>query len=197
MLRLMQTIRPVALGAAVVLALGVASAAPALAAPKPRLPITITGQPSNPSDSSAAGFTWSTVAGATYTCQLDNAAATSCTSPKSYSGLADGTHRFIVQGKKNGTYRPGSATVQWTVDSVPPGAPTIAPVATPTATTSASISFTNSDATTVSHLCALDGACRGHLHQSVVRPGSPGRGVPHRHRAVAGPLREPSAGRRR
>ena len=80
--RLMQTIRPVALGAAVVLALGVASAAPALAAPKPRLPITITGQPSNPSDSSAAGFTWSTVAGATYTCQLDSAAATSVHLPE-------------------------------------------------------------------------------------------------------------------
>ena len=154
----MQTIRPVALGAAVVLALGVAGAAPAFAAPKPRLPISITGQPSNPSDSSAAGFTWSTVAGATYTCQLDNAAATSCTSPKSYSGLADGTHKFVVQGKKNGSYRPGSASVTWTVDSVPPGAPTIAPVATPTATTSASISFTNSDVTAVSHRCALDGA---------------------------------------
>ncbi len=95
-------------------ALGVARCGSRARGPKPRLPISITGQPSNPSDVATAGFTWSTVV-ANYTCALDNGAATSCTSPKSYSGLADGTHKFVVTGKKNGSFLPGSASVTWTV----------------------------------------------------------------------------------
>ena len=72
---------------------------PAMAAPKPRLPITLTAQPANPSPTNAAGFAWTTVGGATYTCVLDGAAAATCTSSATYSGLADGTHTFVLKGR--------------------------------------------------------------------------------------------------
>ena len=151
-------LRPVAAVAAAVVVLGLAGAAPASAAPKPRLPISLTSTPSNPSASSSAAFSWSVVAGVTYTCVLDGVSTSGCTTPKTYTGLADGSHTFVVKGKKPGSFRPGQATFRWVVDSVPPGAPTISPVGTPTKTTSASISFVNPDISTVSHRCSLDGA---------------------------------------
>jgi hypothetical protein len=151
-------LRAVAAVAAAVVLLGVAGAGPASAAPKPRLPISLTAKPTDPSGSSTAGFSWTTVVGVTYTCVLDGVSTSGCTTPVTYTGLADGSHTFVVKGKKPGSYRPGSATWRWVVDSVPPGAPTIAPVATPTKTTSASISFVNPDVTTVAHQCSLDGA---------------------------------------
>ena len=151
-------VRPTAVLAAVLVVVGIAGAGPAMAAPKPRLPITLTAQPANPSPTNVAGFAWTTVGGATYTCALDGAAATTCTSTAAYSGLVDGTHTFVLKGRLNGTYRPGSKIVTWSVDTTPPGAPTVAPVGTPTRTTSALISFTNNDPTAVAHTCALDGA---------------------------------------
>jgi len=152
------TVRSTAALAAIVVVVGVAGAAPAMAAPKPRLPITLTAQPANPSPTNAAGFAWTTVVGATYTCVLDGATSTVCTSSASYSGLVDGIHTFVLKGRLPGTYRPGSKIVTWSVDTTPPGAPTVAPVGTPTRTTSALISFTNNDPTAVAHTCALDGA---------------------------------------
>jgi hypothetical protein len=128
-------LRPVAAVAAAVVVLGFAGAAPASAAPKPRLPISLTSTPSNPSASSNAAFSWSVVAGVTYTCVLDGVSTNGCTTPTTYTGLADGSHTFVVKGKKPGSYRPGQATYRWVVDSVPPGPPTIAPVASPTKTT--------------------------------------------------------------
>jgi hypothetical protein len=151
-------LRPTAALAAAFVVVGIAGAGPASAAPKPRLPITLTAQPANPSPSNAAGFAWTTVVGATYTCSLDGAASTPCTSTASYVGLVDGTHTFVLKGRLQGSYRPGSKIVTWSVDTTPPGAPTVAPVGTPTRTTSALISFTNNDPTAVAHTCALDGA---------------------------------------
>jgi hypothetical protein len=156
--RLSHVIKSGAAVVAAVVTLGLVGALPAYAAPKPRLPITITSQPASVSASPSATFSWtSSVAGATFTCSLDGAVGTACTSPKSYTGLADGSHTFVVKGKKNGSNRPGSATVRWTVDTVPPGAPAIAPVASPTKNTTAVISFTNADPSAVAHTCALDG----------------------------------------
>jgi hypothetical protein len=146
-----------ALTAAFVL-VGLVGAQPALAAPKPRLPITLTAQPSNPSATNTAGFAWTTVASATYSCALDGSAASSCNSSKSYAGLVDGTHTFVLKGRLSGSYRPGSRIVSWVVDSTPPGAPTVAPVPSPTSTTTALISFTNNDPSAVAHTCDLDGA---------------------------------------
>src|SRR5207248_1558991 len=52
---------------------------------------SITASPTNPSNSSAPSFSFSSEAGASFQCALDGAAFAACTSPKSYSGVADGS----------------------------------------------------------------------------------------------------------
>jgi hypothetical protein len=97
----------------------VAAAPAAVAAPA----TSITSGPANGSfvSSTTATFKWK--GGAPYTCKLDSGAATSCTSPKTYSSLAQGKHTFTVTGAN------GSATRTWTVDTVAP-TPAIAAPAT-------------------------------------------------------------------
>lgn len=81
-------------------------------------------------------FTFSsTAANATFTCSLDGEVATACTSPKSYSGLADGIHHFQVYSAANGTVDALGASYSWTVD-------TVLPIITSYAVTATSSSFT-------------------------------------------------------
>jgi hypothetical protein len=71
----------------------------------------------------AAGdtFTFSSEPGATFECQLDSGAYATCTSPKSYPGLADGSHTFNVRATDTaGNPDPTPATRTWTVDHTPP-----------------------------------------------------------------------------
>jgi hypothetical protein len=144
---------------AVLLLVGIVGAQPASAAPsKPRVVITLTAKPANPSGSSSAAFSWTTVATVTYTCALDGASSSCPGGTATYTGLADGPHSFSVRGKKPGTYRPGSAVYNWVVDTIPPAAPTISPIASPTSSTSASVSFTDNDPSATKFTCALDGA---------------------------------------
>ncbi len=62
--------------------------------------------------------------GATFDCSLDGGPAAPCTSPVTYSGLADGAHAFSVDATVGGVVDPVPATVEWTVDTEPPAAPT-------------------------------------------------------------------------
>src|SRR4051794_26707213 len=77
----------------------VAAASSATAAP-PSSGTTINSGPTNGSSvaSTSASFTFSDKGHpqATFTCKLDAAAAATCTSPKSYSALAQGSHTFTV-----------------------------------------------------------------------------------------------------
>jgi uncharacterized delta-60 repeat protein len=58
----------------------------------------LTGGPSGTTTSTSATFTFiSTEAGSTFTCSLDGATAASCTSPKTFTGLAPGSHTFLVR----------------------------------------------------------------------------------------------------
>ncbi|MGH8893610.1 MAG: hypothetical protein ACRDWY_09965 [Actinomycetes bacterium] len=156
-MQLIRSLRLTAAVAAAAVSITVLGAAPALAAPKPRATVALTSSPASPSQVRTATFTWTGVAGATFTCSLDGATAASCASPMSYSGLGDGTHRFSVRSKATG-YRPGGTSFTWQVDGTPPAAPTIAPVPSPTSSDSASISFSNTDPSAVSHTCSVDGA---------------------------------------
>ena len=55
---------------------------------------TLVSTPANPSTSSDASFAFSSEAGATFECKLDGGAFAACASPKSYTGLSDGSHTF-------------------------------------------------------------------------------------------------------
>ncbi|HSC72959.1 MAG TPA: HYR domain-containing protein [Gaiellaceae bacterium] len=83
---------------------------------------TITGGPSGTATTGTASFTFSaSEPGATFACSLDAGAFQSCSSPQTYSGLADGSHSFQVRatdGAGNSDQTP--AAQSWTVRATPP-----------------------------------------------------------------------------
>ncbi len=83
---------------------------------------TISSGPSGAVNSSSASFSFSSSeSGATFECSLDGSAWSSCSSPSSYTNLADGSHTFEVRAKDaagNTDSTPASRT--WTVDTTPP-----------------------------------------------------------------------------
>jgi hypothetical protein len=86
----------------------------------------ISGGPGGPTNQSTATFSWTGVANANFTCALDAAAPAACSSPKTYGGLAEGTHTFQVRQRiGTGAFSP-AASRAWTVDTVPPDAPAVA-----------------------------------------------------------------------
>ncbi len=74
--------------------------------------------------SASATFTFSSPnagTGASYTCSLDGAAFTACTSPRALTGLAEGQRTFQVRVRDAvGNVDPTPAQRQWTVDTVAP-----------------------------------------------------------------------------
>lgn len=72
---------------------------------------------------------------ATFQCSLDGAAATSCVSPMSYSGLANGTHTFLVQAVKGTVIDTVGASHSWAIDTVSPQVLTITVTVTKTTAT--------------------------------------------------------------
>jgi hypothetical protein len=95
----------------------------------------------------------------TYACALDVGAYSSCSSPKTYSGLADGPHTFHVRATDTATNTdPSPATYNWTIDTTPP-VTTIGPTMPGANTQSASATFdlgSNEPGSTFE--CRLDGA---------------------------------------
>jgi hypothetical protein len=116
--------------------------------------VTLSSQPTSPTTDTSAAFAWTTSGVVDGTvCTLDGASAP-CTSPTSYSGLALGSHSFIVTvSNVSGS---NTATVNWTIN---PPAPTVTISAQPTNPT------TDPDATfewmttgvVDSTVCTLDG----------------------------------------
>jgi hypothetical protein len=125
---------------------------------------TITGGPTGTVTTANASFTFtSTETGSTFACSLDGATFLACTSPISYTALANGSHTFSVQATDAaGNTDPTPASSTWTVnvssgDTTPPDT-TITGGPTGTVTTaSASFTFTSTE-TGSTFACSLDGA---------------------------------------
>ena len=120
---------------------------------------TITGGPSGLTNSASPSFTFtSTISGSTFECRLDTPAGTgtfsACTSPKAYSGLAQGAHTFHVRATASGQTDASPATRTFTVDTVAPDTTiTSGPSGTITAT---SATFGFSSETGATFECRLD-----------------------------------------
>jgi len=81
----------------------------------------VSGGPANPTNATTASFTLTDAdPTATFTCTLDGGAAAACTSPRAYSGLADGTHTFSVTATDPAGNTSPATTYTWTVDTVVP-----------------------------------------------------------------------------
>ncbi|MBA3841351.1 MAG: hypothetical protein H0X39_01810 [Actinobacteria bacterium] len=88
---------------------------------------TLTVSPTaNPTNSTTATFTFSDVDfkaqapyNGHYVCTLDGVVTNPCTSPKTYTGLADGSHTFSVYLDQGG-YQSNSAVYTWVVDATKP-----------------------------------------------------------------------------
>jgi hypothetical protein len=94
-----------------------------------------------------------------FQCQLDSGAYATCTSPHSYTGLADGNHTFNVRAvDQAGNVSASPANHAWSVDTTAPSTQItgISPPEDPT--TSDTISFTLSSNEMGTFECQLDGA---------------------------------------
>ncbi|HKH20709.1 MAG TPA: Ig-like domain-containing protein, partial [Gammaproteobacteria bacterium] len=120
---------------------------------------TITAGPSGSVNSPLASFSFTaTITGSTFACSLDGAAFSACTSPKAYSGLANGSHTFQVRATNPaGLTDSTPANRTWIIDTVTPDTTiTVGPSGT-VASAAASFSFTATEAGSI-FACSLDGA---------------------------------------
>jgi hypothetical protein len=106
-----------------------------------------------PAFTAAAGDASNSVA---FQCALDGGSFTTCASPKSVTGLADGSHTFSVRAI-NSAGDPGPQTDRtWTVDTTPPIAPVLTGAPTGTvAVDHASITLAGEAGATFK--CSIDG----------------------------------------
>jgi hypothetical protein len=116
---------------------------------------SIDSGPSGAVASTDATFTFScTDATCTYSCRIDGGSYAACTSPKSYSGLAQDSHTFDVYATDsvgNPDATPASRT--WTADTMAPETTATGPSLTPS--TSVKITFTSSESGST-FICKLD-----------------------------------------
>jgi Bacterial Ig-like domain/PASTA domain len=136
---------------------------------------TINTQPAALTTSSAATFTFSTEPGATLACDLDGGGFASCSSPKSYSGLADGSHTFQVKATDAAGNTGSAASSAWTVDTTPPTASITSQPASPSNSSAPSFSFSANEGGSTFQ-CKLDsgawGACTSPSAYAGVADGS-------------------------
>ena len=82
----------------------------------------VTLGPSNPTQSNSASFTFDCIGGpCTFECQIDSGSWSACSSPRDYSGLAEGVHTFKVRATDLSSLTdPTPASYPWTIDRTPP-----------------------------------------------------------------------------
>ena len=80
--------------------------------------VSITSAPSGTVNSRAASVSFSASDGTT-SCRVDGGGFAGCGSPASYTGLADGSHTFVVRAE-DAAHNTASASATWTIDATPP-----------------------------------------------------------------------------
>lgn len=83
---------------------------------------SITSAPPAASNGTSASFSFAaTESGSTFECKLDAGSYAACTSPRAYSGLAQGSHAFSVRARDAaGNQDASAATYVWTIDTTAP-----------------------------------------------------------------------------
>ncbi len=121
-------------------------------------PPTITAHPANPTNQTTGSLSFTDPEpGVSFRCRIDLSSYTACSSPKTYSGLAQGTHTFNVEAGDAAGNISASTSYSWVVDTTPPPVPVITSKPTnPTTSTTATLTFTDPEAG-VSFQCQLDG----------------------------------------
>ena len=121
---------------------------------------TITSGPIGTVNLANPTFTFSTYGGTSFECRIDAGAYEACTSPKAYTGLADGSHTFYVRAKDaagNVDLTPAIRT--WIIDATPPETVILTTPADPTISRTARFTFSGSDvggSGVASFQCQLD-----------------------------------------
>jgi hypothetical protein len=98
----------------------------------------------------------------TYECSLDGAAYSSCTSPDSLTGLANGSHSFAVKSEDQAGNLSTAATTSWTVDTVAPTVSLTTPAANATVSGTVNVAANAADNVAVASVqFKLDGVNLG------------------------------------
>jgi large repetitive protein len=141
---------------------------------------TLTSGPANVTSSTSATFTFtSSTPDSTFQCSLDGQTQTPCSSPETYTGLADGAHTFTVAAvDPAGNVDPTPASSSWTVDTTAPTVTLTSPVAasytnntTPTFRGAAEVATGDSGVTVTIYSGAGTG---GTVVQTLTAPVQPG-----------------------
>ncbi len=113
---------------------------------------TITGNPTNPTNSTSAAFAFTGNDGsgtgvASFQCDLDGGGFSTCTTPQNYTGLSDGSHTFQVRAIDGiGNTDPTPATFTWVVDANAPDTTIDSNPADPDSDSTPTFTFSGTDA---------------------------------------------------
>ena len=103
--------------------------------------VTLTDKPPTVTNQAIASFSFSSnKPGSTYQCKLDAGGFGSCTSPRLYTGLDDGSHTFSVQATSSLGNTGPTSEYTWAVDTVAPD--TAITSSPPASSNSAAANFT-------------------------------------------------------
>jgi hypothetical protein len=114
--------------------------------------VTVTGPP-NPTNATSASLEFAASEPSTFRCKLDDGAFAACTSPHRYTGLANGSHTFVVEAT-DALGDAAEASHTWTVDLILPIVSIIAKPTNPSNIESPTFAFAASEAS--SFVCRLD-----------------------------------------
>ncbi len=119
--------------------------------------VSITDDPPLTDNSTQPAFSFAADEPVTgFTCQLDAAASAGCSSPKSYSAVADGSHTFQVWASDPAGNQSAVASYTWTVDTTPPSVTIDSGPSGTVLVDSASFTFSSNTDPSATFQCQLD-----------------------------------------